>query len=615
MKLLSILSTFTLALLLTSNVVSAASHTYKDVPTTHNNYEDITYLLEHNIIEERTTYGINDIVTREEVAVMIAKALQLDGTPSATKFSDVPKSHPTSGYIQSAVEAGIIKGYDDGTFKPNGKITRGHMATFIARAFDLPSGAQTFKDVPKGHTAYEAVQQLAVAGITTGYEDGTFRPTQNLSRAHISAFLTRALIYHEANNFDVQTFLQTIYTNEDVKQQLALVNEQHEQANTLLDKENSALNALLAQKTAIEAMITATKDKLDPIQTKVEQYHTTISAANTEIQAYRASNKHLVYGTAKEKDQYVQTLEALQTKYAATQKEKEAALATRDQLNTQYNELKDSLNQLRAAIQTKQQAVTKQKETTKALKAAATSVNAKLVAIEQQKQREQAQKEWVQAQHELEKQQELAQKEWVQAQRELEKQQELAQREWAQQKQRDSELKNSDIEHSNPTNEAAPYRAEDYFLGRSTDDRYEEIATTPAQPEQPAILDVDQIEEEVVALVNEEREKEGLAPLQINRVLMAAARDKSQDMSTHNYYDHISPTYGDPYDHLKTLDINITGWWGENIAKGQRTAQQVMTAWMNSPGHRANILNADFTDMGVGFVQEGYLWTQLFIKK
>src|SRR5690606_38991098 len=57
------------------------------------------------------------------------------------------------------------------------------------------SGDKSFKDVPKGHTAYDAVKELAAAGITTGYEDGTFKPQNNLSRAHISVFLTRALKY------------------------------------------------------------------------------------------------------------------------------------------------------------------------------------------------------------------------------------------------------------------------------------------------------------------------------------------------------------------------------------------------------------------------------------
>ena len=128
---------------------------------------------------------------------MIAKALQLDGTPRNTKFSDVPSSNKNSGYIQSAAEAGIINGYDGGLFKPTTQVTRGHMAAFIARAFDLPAGSKTFTDVPSNHTAFDAVKQLAAANITTGYADGTFKPQNNLTRAHISAFLARAIRYQE----------------------------------------------------------------------------------------------------------------------------------------------------------------------------------------------------------------------------------------------------------------------------------------------------------------------------------------------------------------------------------------------------------------------------------
>ncbi len=154
------------------------------------------YLVEIGLISPTVkTFGANDIVTREEVAVIIANIIGLDGTQRATKFSDVPASHRNSGYIQSAVEAGIINGYSDGTFKPNQKVTRGHMATFISRTFELPNGNKTFKDVPKGHTAYEAVSQLVKAGITTGYEDGTFKPNANLTRAHVSTLIARTIKY------------------------------------------------------------------------------------------------------------------------------------------------------------------------------------------------------------------------------------------------------------------------------------------------------------------------------------------------------------------------------------------------------------------------------------
>lgn len=123
-----------------------------------------------------------------------------------------------------------------------------------------------------------------------------------------------------------------------------------------------------------------------------------------------------------------------------------------------------------------------------------------------------------------------------------------------------------------------------------------------------------QYEREVVELTNQERSKNGLAPFQIDEELSKVAREKSRDMSAKNYFDHNSPTYGSPFDMMRSYGISYSSA-GENIAKGQRTPQEVVNAWMNSPGHRANILNGSFTHIGVGFVEQGNHWTQMFIGK
>lgn len=178
--------------------IDAANADFKDVPKSHPNYADIMYLLDKGVVSSGTTFGVNDKVTREEVAVMVAKAVGLDGTKTKTKFKDVPESRYSSGYINSAVNAGIINGYPDGTFKPSNLVTRGHMAAFIANAFKLTNQADiNFKDVPKGSTSYVAVKKLAYANITSGYPDGTFKPNESLTKAHISAFLARAIKYQE----------------------------------------------------------------------------------------------------------------------------------------------------------------------------------------------------------------------------------------------------------------------------------------------------------------------------------------------------------------------------------------------------------------------------------
>lgn len=122
------------------------------------------------------------------------------------------------------------------------------------------------------------------------------------------------------------------------------------------------------------------------------------------------------------------------------------------------------------------------------------------------------------------------------------------------------------------------------------------------------------VEEQVVSLVNKERAKEGLAPLAIDWELARVAKYKSQDMHDKNYFSHTSPTYGSPFDMMKSFGIRYNAA-GENIAKGQTSAAQVMDAWMNSAGHRANIMDAKFTHIGVGYVEDGQYWTQLFMKK
>ena len=129
-----------------------------------------------------------------------------------------------------------------------------------------------------------------------------------------------------------------------------------------------------------------------------------------------------------------------------------------------------------------------------------------------------------------------------------------------------------------------------------------------------SVNEIDAIEAKVVELTNAERAKNGLSALQMDTQLMAAAREKSEDMKTNQYFSHTSPTFGSPFDRLKALGISYQSA-GENIAKGQQTAEEVVEAWMNSEGHRANILDANFTHIGVGYVKDGSIWTQQFIKK
>ncbi len=119
-------------------------------------------------------------------------------------------------------------------------------------------------------------------------------------------------------------------------------------------------------------------------------------------------------------------------------------------------------------------------------------------------------------------------------------------------------------------------------------------------------------EAEVVRLVNEERTARGLNPLTVDWQLSRVARYKSQDMQDNNYFSHTSPVYGSPFQMIKSFGISYRSA-GENIAKGYKTPQAVVNGWMTSSGHRANILNASFTKIGVGYVADGNYWTQMFI--
>lgn len=119
-------------------------------------------------------------------------------------------------------------------------------------------------------------------------------------------------------------------------------------------------------------------------------------------------------------------------------------------------------------------------------------------------------------------------------------------------------------------------------------------------------------EAEVVRLVNEARAQNGLKPLAANWELSRVARYKSEDMVKNGYFSHNSPTYGTPFQMIKAFGLSYRTA-GENIAYGQKTPQAVVNAWINSSGHRANILNASYTQIGVGYVAGGNYWTQMFI--
>ncbi|MBC7273660.1 MAG: CAP domain-containing protein, partial [Streptomyces sp.] len=136
----------------------------------------------------------------------------------------------------------------------------------------------------------------------------------------------------------------------------------------------------------------------------------------------------------------------------------------------------------------------------------------------------------------------------------------------------------------------------------------------PEQPADPPVTVSKEAatEAEVLRLVNDERAKAGCSPVAANSALAGLAGAFSADMAARGFFDHTDPDGLTPWDRAEKAGIDDLG--GENIARGQADAAAVMDAWMNSPGHRANILNCDFTTLGVGveFGDGGPWWTQNF---
>ena len=117
--------------------------------------------------------------------------------------------------------------------------------------------------------------------------------------------------------------------------------------------------------------------------------------------------------------------------------------------------------------------------------------------------------------------------------------------------------------------------------------------------------------QEVLEQVNAYRAQYRLPPMQLDETLCTVAQVKAEDMHDEGYFSHESPTYGSPFDLMHLYGVDYTGA-AENIAYGYSTVQEVMAAWMNSEGHRENILNAAFTRLGVGYVADGNYWVQEF---
>jgi uncharacterized protein YkwD len=138
--------------------------------------------------------------------------------------------------------------------------------------------------------------------------------------------------------------------------------------------------------------------------------------------------------------------------------------------------------------------------------------------------------------------------------------------------------------------------------------------TLSSDIEDPSAIDLADISviQQVLDITNSERARAGLSPLRLHSQLNAAAQAHSNDMARNNFLSHTGSDGSSPFDRMKRHGYTV-GWAAENVASGHSSPQDVMRGWMNSSGHRTNILNPRYRDIGIGYARGNQpYWTQVF---
>jgi len=173
---------------------------FTDIAKTHIYYDILHQMRDQGIITgyDNGTFKPDAKITRQHAAVLIQRATSLTPKVAYVQYKDISISHPYFEAIKQLQQTGVIKADAKGNFNATKDLTRGEMALILANAFKLEAKAEhPFNDVSKTSDEGKAIAALYEAGITTGYDNGTFKPNESLSRAHYAVFLYRALNYEK----------------------------------------------------------------------------------------------------------------------------------------------------------------------------------------------------------------------------------------------------------------------------------------------------------------------------------------------------------------------------------------------------------------------------------
>ena len=180
----------------------SANTGFTDVKETNSHYQNILALQEAGVIKGYSdgTFKPGHAVTRGQAAKMLVNAFELEKGTAGTPFTDVASSNEYHDAIQTLASQGFIKGYSDGTFKPNQPITRGQFSKILTKILNITGeGTLPFKDISTGNEYYNSIAALYENGLTKGTSATTYSPYANVTRGQFASFIVRGLEWAEKN--------------------------------------------------------------------------------------------------------------------------------------------------------------------------------------------------------------------------------------------------------------------------------------------------------------------------------------------------------------------------------------------------------------------------------